>query len=146
MVHRFRERWSVGASSYVAVGALLCATGCGAPVFPKQLFTLEAGTADYPVMVSKTPSTDAGRAIEANSGTHFAQSTSSYGYGRTRVQVTHTEVGESEMPASEKFAAKVRRNDKWVQVESGLFVAEDHAGYGYSSADRSFGLEGKAHQ
>lgn len=146
MSHRYRDLLSVGASGYVAVGALLCAVGCGAPVFPKQLFTLEAGTADYPVMVSKTPATDAGRPIEANSGTHFAQSTSSYGYGRTRVQVTHTEVGESEMPASEKFAAKVRRTDKWIQVESGLFVAEDHAGYGYSSADRAFSLEGKAHQ
>jgi hypothetical protein len=146
MSYRSRGLLSVGALSYAAVGALLCATGCGAPVFPKQLFTLEAGTADYPVMVSRTPATGAGRSIEANSGTHFAQSTSSYGYGRTRVQVTHTEVGESEMPASEKFAAKVRRTDKWVQIESGLFVAEDYAGYGYSSADRSFGMEGKAHQ
>lgn len=146
MSNRYRDLLSGRASSFVAVGALLCATGCGAPVFPKQLFTLEASTADYPVMVSKTPANDAGRTIQADSGTHFAQSTSSYGYGNTRVQVTHTEHGESEMPASEKFAAKVRRNDKWVQVESALFVAEDHAGYGYSSADRALGLEGKAHQ
>lgn len=131
---------------FVSSFALLAATGCGAPVFPKELFTLDASTADYPVMISRAPAKDAGRTIEADSGTHLARSSSTYGYGNTRVTVTTTEHGQSEMPASEKLAAKVRRSDKWIQVDSAVFVAEDYAGYGYSSADRALGLQGKAHQ
>lgn len=133
-------------TALASLPVLLCATGCGAPVFPKELFTLDASEADYPVMVSKAPAKDRGRTIEAESGTHLAHSSSTYGYGNTRVTVTTTEHGQSEMPASQKFVTKVRRSDNWVQIDAAVFVAEDFAGYGYSSADRALGLQGKAHQ
>ena len=38
----------------LAVGAV-CLAGCGAPVFPKELFTVDAQGADYPFMLSETP-------------------------------------------------------------------------------------------
>jgi hypothetical protein len=133
-------------ASLFSLAALLSATGCGAPVFPKALFTVEASSADYPVMLSKVPAKDPGRAIQAESGTHFAQSSQTYSTGYARVTVTHTEAGQSEMPASEKFAAKVRRSDKWVELESAQFMAEDYSGFSFTSADRNLVLEGKAHQ
>lgn len=142
---------SVGTSirrigSFVSLLALLCATGCGAPVFPKELFTVEASGADYPVMLSRAPAKDAGRPVQAESGTHFAQSSSTYRAGNAQVTVTHTEQGQSEMPASEKFGAKIRRTDNWVQIESAVYVAEDFAGYSTTAAERNLALEGKAHQ
>jgi len=146
MSKRFGSPHSSHTTTFVSLIALLGTTGCGAPIFPKELFTLDASTADYPVMVSRTPAKAVGRTIEADSGTHLARSSSTYGYGNTRVTVTTTERGQSEMPASEKLAAKVRRSDKWIQIDSAVFVAEDFAGYGYSSADRALGLQGKAHQ
>lgn len=134
------------AVGYVSLVALLGAVGCSPAVFPKELFTVEAASADYPVMLSKAPAKDAGRSIQAQSGTHFAQSSSTSRYGRTQVTITRTESGQSEMAASEKLAAKVRRTDRWLQMDSALFVAEDFAGYSFTSADRSLSLEGKAHQ
>lgn len=132
--------------SFVSLLALLCATGCGAPVFPKELFTVEASSADYPVMLSRAPAKDAGRPVQAESGTHFAQSSRSYRAGNTQVTVTTTEAGKSEMAASEKFGAKIRRTDRWVQIESALYIAEDFAGYSNTAAERNLSLEGKAHQ
>jgi hypothetical protein len=128
-----------------SLGAVFCAIGCGAPVFPKELFTVEASAADYPVMLSKTPSSAPGRPIQAESGTHFAQSSQSYRAGNVQMTVTNTEHSQSEMPASEKFGAKVRRTDKWVEIDSALFVSEDYAGYSFTSANRNLGLEGRAH-
>lgn len=125
---------------------LVSVVGCGAPVFPKELFTVEATGADYPVMLSRAPAKDGGRPIQAESGTHFAQSSSSYRAGNTQVTVTTTERGQSEMAASEKFSAKVRRSDRWVQLETAVYDAEDNSGYGSSSADRNLALAGQAHQ
>jgi hypothetical protein len=115
-------------------------------VFPKQLFTVEASEADFPVMLSKAPAKDGGRTIEASSGTHFAQSSSSYRAGNVQVHVTTTERGESEMPASDKFNAKVRRSDGWVQLEGAEYVADDFSGYGFSRADRNMSMQGKVHK
>lgn len=130
----------------MSVVALALLSGCGAPVFPKELFTIDGSSADYPVMVSRAPSSNAGRPVEAHSGTHEAQSTSSYRVGNTQVNVTHVEASSSELAASVKLAAQVHRNDKWLQVERAVFDARDFATYGAASADRDLALQGTVHK
>ncbi len=120
--------------------------GCGKAVFPKQLFTIEVTAADYPVMLSRTQTKQVGRALEASSGTHRAQSQSSYSTGYSQVTVTHTEAGQSELSAADKLAPQVRRSDKWIQVERAVFQAEDYSSYGFSSADRMLTIQASAHQ
>ena len=129
----------------LAVGAV-CLAGCGAPVFPKELFTVDAQGADYPFMLSETPSRDAGRPIHADSGTHAAVSQSSYSTGSSTVTVTHTESGRSELSAAVKLAAQVRRADRYIQLDRAVFTAVDFSTYGASSADRTLSLEATAHK
>ena len=124
----------------------LASVGCGAPVFPKELFTVEAAHADYPVMLSHTPSKRGGRPIQAESGTHAAVSQSSYSAGDTTVTITRTEAGQSELSAATKLAAQVRRADRWLQLERAVFVAKDFSTYGASSADRMLSIEANVHK
>jgi hypothetical protein len=129
----------------VTMGAVLF-VGCGAPVFPKELFTIEGHEADYPVMLSETPSKDAGRPMHAESGTHAAVSQSSYSTGNATVTVTRTESGQSELSAAVKLAAQVRRADRYVQIEKAVFTAVDFSTYGAASADRTLSIEATAHK
>jgi hypothetical protein len=129
----------------VAVGAV-CLVGCGAPVFPKELFTVDAQAADYPFMLSETPSKDAGRPIQAHSGTHAAVSQSSYSTGNATVTVTTTESGQSELSAAVKLAAQVRRADRYIQLDKAVFTAVDFSTYGASSADRTLSIDATAHK
>ena len=116
--------------------------GCGAPVFPKELFTISGQGADYPVMLSRAPEARGGRPVAASSGTHASQSSASYG----NVTVTTTRSGQSELPASTKLHAQIGRNDKWVQIQSSAFRAVDFSTYGASSADRSLSIEGMTYR
>ncbi|MBN1608634.1 MAG: hypothetical protein JW940_18540 [Polyangiaceae bacterium] len=129
----------------VAAGAVFL-VGCGAPVFPKELFTVEAQGADYPIMLSETPSKDAGRPIRAESGTHAAVSQSSYSTGSSTVTVTTTEASRSELTAAVKLAAQVRRADRYIQFDKAIFTAVDFSTYGASSADRTLSIEATAHK
>jgi hypothetical protein len=129
----------------VAAGTVAL-VGCGAPVFPKELFTVEAQEADYPFMLSEAPSKDAGRPIKAESGTHAAVSQSSYSTGNSTVTVTTTEASQSELTASVKLAAQVRRNDRYIQLDKAVFSAVDFSTYGASSADRTLSIEATAHK
>ena len=117
-----------------------------ARVFPKELFTVEAVGADYPMMMSRSPAASGGRTIEAASGTHFAQSSSTYSSGNTQVTVTTTEQAASELSAATKFNAAVGRGDRWVEVQEATFSARDFSAYGSSSADRTLSMVGKAHK
>src|SRR5262249_22106256 len=56
-------------------GGLLCLPSCR-PAFPRELFVVSGQGADYPIMLSQTPPTSAGRKIAAASGTaehHYQQ-------------------------------------------------------------------------
>lgn len=129
----------------VALGALVGA--CGPRPFPAKLFTIEAPHADYPVMVSRTQAKSKNaRPISAQSGMRASVRQSSYTIGNTHVTVTHSNAARSEMPASKKLAAEVRRTDKWIQLEAAVFTATDFSTYGASSTERLLLLEATAHE
>lgn len=129
----------------MSVLVLLGAAGCGGAAYPSDLFIVNADAVDCPVMLSRTPSRDVGRSIQSDSGTHYAQTSTMYSVGSMNVSVVTMEQGQSEMSASDKFAAKVRHTDKWVEVDSVVFEAEDKSGFGHRSTDRRLELQGKAH-
>jgi len=136
MAVRVDPRW-------LSLAAFCCAlSGCGAPVFPRELFTISGQGADYPVMLSRTPAPRGGRPIVASSGTHASQSSASYG----NVTVTTTRSGQSELPAATKLHAQIGRNDRWVQIQGSTFRAVDFSTYGASSADRSLSIEGMSYR
>lgn len=122
------------------------ASGCAKPRFPSELFTVHGEGADYPVMVSKPAQPRAGRAINAQSGTHQAASSQSYTAGNTTVTVTTTTSAVSEVPASNKLLYQVGRGDKWLQIDGAEFHGEDASGYGWSQADRNLNIQGKVGQ
>lgn len=130
----------------LAIAALssLCSIACGSPAFPKELFTVHAEGADYPVMVSNTKNGKRGRPLSASSGTAVSVSQSSYTAGNTRVTVTTTRTARSELTASEKLAAQVRRSDSWVQLRRVEFEAADFSSYGAAAAGRELRLEAEA--
>lgn len=117
-------------------------SGCAARPFPVDLFTVDGSSADYPVMLSRAPAGRGGRPIEAQSGTHRAESQYSYKSGKTTVTITHVESSDSELPASTKLLAQVQRKDRWLQLDDVVFEATDFAGYSYASADRAMRLRG----
>lgn len=125
------------------VGSLLVVSGCAKPHFPHELFTVHAEGADYPVMVSKPAKPMAGRAINAQSGTHHSASSQSYSAGNATVTVTTTRSAVSEQPAANKLMVQVGRSDKWLQFEGAEYYGEDASGYGWSQADRTLSIQGK---
>lgn len=136
-------------SAIVCAGILGGLAGLGAcrpPEFPRELFTIVADGADYPVMLSQTPAGPGGRKIEASSGTHVSRSTSSYSTGRVTVTSTSVHSAQSELSASMKLGAQVQRADKWVQIDGAEFHSEDFAGYGFSSADRRLAIQGTVYR
>lgn len=121
----------------VLVGAAAPLLGCGKPAFPSELFTVRADEADYPVMLSHAPAAKRkGRPVTVQSGTAASFSQSSYTVGNTQVTVTRTTADRSEVPASEQLAAKMRRTDAWMQLDSATFSATDFATYGASNNER----------
>lgn len=130
----------------VVLGGLALLGSCGPPVFPRELFTITAEGADFPVMLSQTPPGAAGRKIQAASGTHAAASTSTYVTGRTTMAVTSTHEGQSELPASMQLNAQVLRADKWLQVDGAEFHSEDFATYGASRSVRRLTIEGTSYR
>lgn len=128
------------AAVLLAVVVGVGSAGCGKAAFPKELFTVHGRNADYPVMVSETPG-DGGREISASSGTQVSVSQSSYTSGNARVTVTTTRSARSELPASEKLAAQVRRSDKWVQIQNIEYEAVDFSTYGSSAAGRELRID-----
>jgi hypothetical protein len=131
----------------VASSTVLCAA-CGKPAFPAELFTLDVPDADYPVMLSEVtpPKAGKGRPITAESGLRASQSQSSYYAGNTTVTITTVSKAQSEMPASAKLGAKVRRSDKWIRIERAVFSATDFATYGGSSAERILIIDATAYK
>ena len=127
-------------------GVLLGGVGCGKASFPTELFTVEAVDADYPVMLSKAPEAKKGRDIEAWSGTSASVSQSTYSTGNAQVTVTRTEVAKSELSASQKLAALVRRRDKWIQLEECVYEATLFSSYGFSSAAARLTIHAEAHK
>jgi hypothetical protein len=104
--------------------------------FPRELFAIEAQAADYPVMISRSAAHTRGRPVTASSGMAHSASSSTYSAGDTRVTVTRRKESQSELSASTKLDAQVRRKDRWLQIESALFKAEDHTAYGSGSSSR----------
>jgi hypothetical protein len=129
-----------------ALGGLAGLGACHPPEFPRELFTIGADSADYPVMLSQTPAGPGGRKIEASSGTHKSQSSSSYSAGRSTVTTTSIQSAQSELSASTKLAAQVKRADKWVQIDGAELHSMDFIAYGvffaFSSADRQLTIQG----
>lgn len=95
------------------------------------------------MMVSRTPQGGDGRAVHAESGTHFSQTSRSYSTTNASITITTTETASSEMPASEKLMFQVRRDDKAVYFEHIEFYADNFTGYGFSSADRKLSIQAK---
>ena len=122
-------------------GLLLGLARCGGSAFPKHLFTLEAHSADYPMMVSRTRSEESGRAIRATSGVGYSEETHS-GLGG---EVTVTRSSESVRAASEALASKVRRSDEWVELEECVFIGSDTAGWSGDAFERTLTIEARAH-
>jgi hypothetical protein len=124
----------------------MCLGGCGPGRPPKNLFTIEAEHADYPVMLSQAPAAGPGRRVAASSGRHAAASQWQYPAGRTTVTITNVERSESELSASEKLAAQIQRNDKWLQIDHAEYRAMDFLGPSSSSSDRNLTVEGTVHR
>jgi hypothetical protein len=98
----------------VAVFLTLCSAGCATEQLPRPLFAVDMTGAEYPVMLSKGAATDPGRPLAAESGM------------LETVGGEWHEWGRSEMAASPKLMAQVRRADKWVQIEAIEYNANDH--------------------
>ena len=136
-------RWrSLAFICAAALGGFAGLGACHPPEFPRELFTVAADGADYPVMLSQTPAGPGGRKIEASSGTHASRSTSAFSSGGVTVTTTSVESSQSELPASLKLSAQVQRADRWVQIDGAEFHSEDFAAYGFSSANRKLAIQG----
>ncbi len=118
--------------------------GCGGGALPRDLFTIEASGADYPVMLSRTNASGGGRKLEAHSGT--SRSETHYGYSTSNIVVRGRlrEREQSELSASTKLAAQVRRSDRWVQLERAVFTAVDSIKAAQTRSVRELTLEGTA--
>jgi hypothetical protein len=117
---------------------------CGPPRFPRELFTISAEGAEVPVMLSQTPAGRAGHKIQSESGTylHQHQTSGTVGMGG----FSYTQSAESEMPASEKLNAQVKRADSWVQIERAEYFSSDFSTYSNRTATRRLILEGTAYR
>jgi hypothetical protein len=128
------------------MGVVAAVPGCVEPAaFPSALFTVDATTADYPVMLSRT-SVSEGRPIEAASGTHWIASSSSYTSGKSTITVTHVSENNSELSASVKLAAQVQRSDRWVSLKRTTWYARDFSHLGGGSSDHELRIEATAHR
>jgi hypothetical protein len=108
-VPNFRAKtWRAGAWLFWSAGLAGCA-----PAFPRHLLTIEAKGCDFPVMLSDTQPREHGRKLEATSGTLESVAGQLHTWG-------HSEIG-----ASAKLAAQVKRSDKWVQIERVEYTAAD---------------------
>jgi len=126
----------------VASGLAVIAS-CGPPRFPRELFTITGEGAEYPVMLSQTPAGRAGHKVQSESGTYLHQHDSgSMGMGG----VSYTQRAESEMPASVKLNAQVRRADSWVQIERVEYFSSDFSTYSTRKALRRLAIEGTAYR
>lgn len=124
-----------------------CANACASPVFPKELFTVNASDADYPVMVSQTPATTKrSRPLTAQSGTRAAESQRTYYLGGSAVTVVNSTASASELPASVQLTGQVKRSDRWVQLERSIFSASNMTTYGSSAQDRVLIIDASAHR
>jgi hypothetical protein len=130
-----------------AVIGLAVVASCGPPRFPRELFTISAEGAEVPVMLSLVSHSAAGRAghkIQSESGTylHQHQTSGTVGMGG----FSYTQSAESEMPASEKLNAQVKRADSWVQIERAEYFSSDFSTYSNRTATRRLILEGTAYR
>jgi len=139
MWRRCRSRLAV-----CAVIGLAVVASCGPPRFPRELFTISGEGAEVPVMLSQTPAGRAGHKIQSESGTylHQHQTSGTIGMGG----VSYTRSAESEMPASEKLNAQVKRADSWVQIERAEYFSSDFSTYSNREATRRLTLEGTAYR
>jgi hypothetical protein len=131
-------------TSWFVVGSCLSLIGCGSSALPRELFTIEAIGADYPVMLSRTGARTGGRKLEAHSGTSKSETHYGYSTASTSVSVRLREREESELSASTKLAAQVRRSDRWVQLERAVFTAVDSIKAAETRSVRELSLEGTA--
>ena len=129
----------------VVTGGLAVVGACGPPRFPRELFTITGEGAEYPVMLSQTPAGRAGHKVQSESGTylHQHQTSGTVGMGGG---VSFTRSAESEMPASEKLNAQVKRADSWVQIERAEYFSSDFSTYSNRTATRRLTLEGTAYR
>lgn len=143
-----RIRSGARGPSYGALGILSAAVeaaSCGRPTFPQELFTIEAESAECPVMLSRVPNTaekgtGKGRLLHAESGT----SISVYQTGRTSTTLTHA--SRSEMPASSKLQAEIKRRDRWVSVDDASFYAQDFSALGTPEQSRQMTIDARAYR
>lgn len=140
MWRRCRSRLMVCA---VVAGGLAVVASCGPPRFPRELFTITGEGAEYPVMLSQAPAGRAGHKIQSESGTYLHQhQTGTAGMGG----FSFTRSAESEMPASVKLNAQVKRADSWVQIERAEYFSSDFSTYSNRTATRRLTLEGTAYR
>lgn len=130
----------------VILGAGAVAAGCGRPAFPHELFTIEAEEAEYPVMLSQIPSTarkasQKARSVQAESGTRAAVYQSSYTAGRVTTTTTLALSSRSELPASTKLQAEIKRRDRWVSIEETSFYARDFSMVGGQEQSRQLTID-----
>jgi hypothetical protein len=131
---------------WLSVVACASLVGCGSSALPRELFTIEASGAEYPVMLSRTHARAGGRKLEAWSGTHKSETQTGFVMNNTAVTVIRRDRARSELSASTKLHAQVRRSDRWIQLDRAIFIAVDYAAYGTSRSDRELQLEGTAHR
>lgn len=105
--------------------------GCGAPVLPQDLFTVDAANAEYPVMLSHAGRC-AGRPIRAKSGVAEASDQHQW------------EEGWSEHSASSQFLSQVALDEKWVQVERVVYSARNVTRWASRDQVRELSVEGVA--
>jgi hypothetical protein len=140
----WRRRRSCRVVHVVVAGGLALAASCAPPRFPRELFTITGEGAEYPVMLSRAPAGREGHKIQSESGTylHHHQTGRSPGIGG----VSYTRSAESEMPASVKLNAQVKRADNWVQIERVEYFSSDFSTYSNRTARRRLTIEGTAYR
>ena len=121
-------------------------SGCAVAPLPRNRFTLDATSEEYPVMLSRAPATERGRSLETSSETDSAHASGAWGTGNTVIAVERTRTRVSSMPAGPLLLHQVKRQERWLQIEGAVFFARERAEFGQSLSNRAFRIRGTIHQ
>lgn len=131
-----------------ALGLLVAAltSGCAVAPLPRSHFTLDATSEEYPVMLSRTATKDRGRSLETSSETDSAHASGAWGTGNTVIAVERTRTRVSSMPAGPVLFHRVKRQERWLQIEGAVLYARERAEFGQSLSNRAFRIRGTIHK
>lgn len=129
---------------------LICSVvGCAGPALRQPLFVVEAGEAEVPVMLSRTPSHEVGRRLRAASATRddYSKNSAAMGtFGGVAVTSETTTIENSWSVSAPwpQLQRQLAPEDRWLQITGIEYTAVDERDFASSSAQRSVEIEAVA--